>query len=140
MGDTPGEKVAFVYARYDEYINEHQKVFDVKPSLVIDDTDLKITDIVQVEGDDYRVNSGDVAPCDESNPTTCYIMLSKYFDNTNNIEFSNLIMENNIISGLAGVNLTDDNVSLDATFEFEYEKSDDNYIARSLKIKSVNIK
>lgn len=138
MDYVDGKPLKFVYARYDEYQKEHQKVFGIKPNLILEGNDLKMTDVVQVSGDDYKVNSGNVGPCDEkTNPTECYIMLTKYSENTNTIKFDNLSMKNNIINGNAIVNLKD-NITLNATFEFEYKKDNGNYIIKSLIIKSIN--
>lgn len=118
LSGTEEGMITFVYARYDEYINEHKKIFSVEPTLVVEKKDLKISDVIQVSDDNHRVNSGTVEPCDENELKLCHIMLSKYSDNTNSIELSNIVMNNNI-SGNAKVTSTE-GVSLDATFEFGY--------------------
>ncbi len=132
-----GDKIKFVYVRYDDYINQHKKLFGVEPTLTIETTDVSFSNLVHVSKDDYKVDSSNLTTCDENKPNECYIMLNEYIDNSNSLEFSNLTMKNNIINGNIKLRKKGD-MFLDATFEFVYEKNGDNYIIKSLKINSIS--
>lgn len=135
MSGLNEDMVTFVYARYDQYIKKHQEVFGKEPLLAIDDRDLSIADIIQVEGDDYRMNSGSIGKCDQNKPTECYILLTKYYENKNTVKFSELTMNDNIINGSVSI-VGEETVN--ATFEFKYKSNSNTKVIESLMIKSID--
>lgn len=131
-----GDSVTRAYVKYDDYVNEHKKIFGVPPVYDVTSVTLKFPTVTD---DINEAKYEEIGKCDFSNTSDCYLLLTDFYTNTNTIEFSKLNINNNVISGNVKMIVKDDNLEryLDGTFEFEYEKSKGNYIAKGLKIKSV---
>lgn len=138
--------VTYAFVKYSEYVNEHKKVFGEEPVLDMHPDFDKAASLTfgipnlpeNIDGD-YQISSDETMFCDVDESSDCFVVLIQDHVNSNSIEFSNLSIKDNAISGSVRMNSnTDDSkIYLDGTFEFEYGKNKNNYIAKSLKITSV---
>lgn len=132
---------AYAFARYTDYANEHKRIFGVEPDMTPDsnvgvNVAFAIPNVSGNINSNYQASVSDIAYCDINASNDCFILLLEEHENSSIIKFSNLSIENNVISGKVTRNLVD--TYLNGTFEFEYEKSGKDYIAKSLKITSID--
>lgn len=144
LNDYDNDKV-YAFVRYIDYANEHRKIFGVDPDMTPDsDTGTNVAfGISNASGNissDYQVSTADIVYCDINTSSNCFIVLLEEHDNANTVKFSDLSIRNNVITGNVITHLIADNFKayLNGTFEFEYEKSGKDYIAKSLKITSID--
>lgn len=117
------------YAKWDEYMDYHKKVFGEESKHKMGKFDLNIDSIKKVDGSLYKLNNTSPYQCSEAeNTKNCYMKLTKDTGITGDVTVSELERKDNVITG---------KVSFDSKseyFEFTYEEKDDNYIIKSLKV------
>ena len=133
-GTSDGD-ITFVYVKYSEYIDFHNKYFGVTSTIEIEDRDLYIEKLDHINDENYEA-AAPVNRCDNDNPSDCYIFLNRDLENENIVNFSNLTMENGIINGNVKLQSEDGNI-LDAEFTLNFENKNYNYIIKSLIINSI---
>lgn len=117
------------YAKYDDYMNYHKKVFAEKSKHEMSMYDIDVPQLKHVGNDVYNVeNQGPIQCSMAENTNNCYIKLTKDTGITGNVTISELDRKDNVITGKASFN------SKSEYFEFTYEEKDDNYIIKSLKV------
>lgn len=117
------------YAKWDEYMNYHKKVFGAESKHQMGKFDLNIDSIKKVDDNLYKLNNASPYQCSEAeNTKNCYMKLTKDTGITGNVTISELDRKDNVITGKVSFN------SKSEYFEFTYEEKDDNYIIKSLKV------
>ena len=124
--------------KYDDYFTEHNKVFGVPANLDSSYADFifAVPNLPQDINNDYQINISDIADCDTTNSSNCFIILSNNQIESHRVKFSDLSIKNNIIESNLKVysGEGESEVYLDGDFKFEFEKTGDSYIAKSLII------
>lgn len=117
------------YAKYDDYMKYHEKVFGVKSKHEMSIYDISIEELESLGKDVYHVKESVPIQCQyEKNTNNCYIKLTKDIDNKDEVELSNLKLEDNIITGTVTFK------SKTEDFEFIFEEIEGNKIIKTLKI------
>ena len=133
-----GNDVYATIVNYNDYLEEHNKVFGVKSNIESSYSDFifAVSTLPEKINMDYQFNVSDIIDCNISNPSNCFIILGNEYVNYDRVEFSNLSIKNNVVS--ADLKLYSDSgeseVYLDGSFDFEFEKKGESYIAKSLII------
>lgn len=133
-----GNDAFSMVAKYDDYLAEHNKTFGVPANIDSSYTDFifAVSNLPQDINNDYQINFSDIVDCDTTNSSNCFIILSNDQIDSHRVEFSDLSIKNNIIESNVKVYSFDgeSEVYLDGDFKFEFEKTGDSYIAKSLII------
>lgn len=129
--------ITFVYIKYNEYVDFHNKFFDINPKIEIEDRDVELAELTHISEENYELGPGEVARCNKDNPNDCYIFLTRVIENKNNITFSDLAKKNGIINGNVRLQSEDGNI-LDAEFTLNFENKNYNYIIKSLILNSIS--
>lgn len=117
------------YAKYDDYMEYHEKVFGEKSKHEMGLYDLNIDKLKLVEDDLYLLDYSAPYQCQEAkNTKNCYMKLTKDTNIKGKVELSNVDIKGNTIVGTATYNSKTEN------FEFKFEKNNKDYIIKSLKI------
>lgn len=117
------------YAKWDEYMDYHKKVFGEESKHEMGMFDLNIDKIKLVEDDLYLLDKSQPYQCsDAKNTKNCYMKLTKDTNIKGNVELTNVDMKDNTIVGTVSFESKTEN------FEFTFEKNDKDYIIKSLKI------
>lgn len=117
------------YAKYDDYMEYHEKVFGEKSKHEMGLYDLNIDKLKLVEDDLYLLGSSAPYQCQEAKSTkNCYMKLTKDTNIKGKVELTNVDIKGNTIVGTASYNSKNEN------FEFIFEKNNKDYIIKSLKI------
>lgn len=117
------------YAKYDDYMEYHEKVFGEKSKHKMGLYDLNIDKLKLVEDDLYLLDYSSPYQCQEAkNTKNCYMKLTKDTNIKGKVELSNVDIKGNTIVGTATYNSKTEN------FEFKFEKNNKDYIIKSLKI------
>lgn len=117
------------YAKWDEYMDYHKKVFGVESKHEMGKYDLNIDKIKLVEGDLYQRDSASPYQCAEAeNTKNCYMKLTKDTNIKGNVELTNVDIKGNTIVGTVSYNSKTEN------FEFTFEKNKKDYIIKTIKI------
>lgn len=117
------------YAKWDEYMDYHKKVFGVESNHEMGMYDLNIDKLKLVEDDLYLLDSSQPYQCKEAkNTKNCYMKLTKDTNIKGKVELTNVDIKGNTIVGTVSYNSKTEN------FEFIFEKNNKDYIIKSLKI------
>ena len=117
------------YAKWDEYMDYHKKVFGVDSNHKMGMYDLNIDKIKLVEDDLYLLDSSSPYQCKEAeNTKNCYMKLTKDTNIKGNVELTNVDIKGNTIVGTVSYDSKTEN------FEFTFEKNKKDYIIKTLKI------
>lgn len=117
------------YAKYNDYMKYHEQVFGVKSKHEMSIYDISIEELESLGKDVYHVKKSVPIQCQyEKNTNNCYIKLTKDIDNKDEVELSNLKLEDNIITGTVTFK------SKTEDFEFIFEEIEGNKIIKTLKI------
>lgn len=117
------------YAKWDEYMDYHKKVFGVESKHEMGWYDLNINAIKIHENDIYRLDNSSPYLCEEAeNTKNCYMKLTKDTNVKGEVTVINIEKKGNAIVGTATFNSKTEN------FILEYEKQNKQYIIKSLKI------
>lgn len=117
------------YAKWDEYMDYHKKVFGVESKHEMGKYDLNIDKIKLVEDDLYLLDSSSPYQCAEAeNTKNCYMKLTKDTNIKGNVELTNVDIKGNTIVGTVSYNSKTEN------FEFTFEKNKKDYIIKTIKI------
>ena len=117
------------YAKWDEYMDYHKKVFGVESKHEMGKYDLNIDKIKLVEGDLYQRDSASPYQCSEAkNTKNCYMKLTKDTNIKGNVELTNVDIKGNTIVGTVSYDSKTEN------FEFTFEKNKKDYIIKTIKI------
>lgn len=117
------------YAKWDEYMDYHKKVFGVESKHEMGKYDLNIDKIKLVEDDLYLLDSSSPYQCKEAkNTKNCYMKLTKDTNIKGNVELTNVDIKGNTIVGTVTYNSKTEN------FELTTEKNNKDYIIKTLKI------
>lgn len=117
------------YAKWDEYMDYHQKVFGVESNHEMGMYDLNIDKIKLVKDDLYLLDSSSPYQCKEAkNTKNCYMKLTKDTNIKGNVELTNVDIKGNTIVGTVTYDSKTEN------FEFTFEKNKKDYIIKTLKI------
>ena len=134
--------VMYGFVKYSDYLAEHQRVFGIDPDMT-PDYDMAASVVFSIpnflENTNQEITTNDVRVCDKDSYDNCFVMLVPDYDNNTGIKFSALSIDDKKISGNIRATVTTENLEsyLDGSFEFEFEKQGNDYIAKSLKIVSV---
>lgn len=117
------------YAKWDEYMDYHKKVFGVESKHEMGKYDLNIDKIKLVEDDLYLLDSSSPYQCAEAeNTKNCYMKLTKDTNIKGNVELTNVDIKGNTIVGTVSYDSKTEN------FEFTFEKNKKDYIIKTIKI------
>ena len=117
------------YAKWDEYMDYHKKVFGIESKHEMGKYDLNIDKIKLVEDDLYLLDSSSPYQCSEAeNTKNCYMKLTKDTNIKGNVELTNVDIKGNTIVGTVSYNSKTEN------FEFTFEKNKKDYIIKTIKI------
>ena len=117
------------YAKYNDYMKYHEQVFGVKSKHEMSKYDISIEELESLGKDVYHVKKSVPIQCQyEKNTNNCYIKLTKDIDNKDEVELSNLKLEDNIITGTVTFKSKTEN------FEFKFENVSGKNIIKELKI------
>ena len=117
------------YAKWDEYMDYHKKVFGVESKHEMNWFDLNIDAIKLVEENHYQLDLCSPYQCVEAeNTKNCYMKLTKDTNIKGNVELTNVDIKGNTIVGTVSFNSKTEN------FEFTFEKNNKDYIIKTLKI------
>ncbi len=138
---------AYAIVKYTSYVKEMRRVFgdDVelefvsaseRPASIV----FGVNNLPDKFDENFTVKTGDIVSCNMDKPDNCFVMLIQEVSDDRRAEFSNLKINGDTITGdvKAFTKADDSEIFIDGSFEFEYEKKDANYIAKSLVIKSVS--
>ncbi len=117
------------YAKYNDYLDYHKKVFGVESKHEMTLYDIDLPGLISLGNDVYNPDNTVPIQCQYAeNTNNCYMKLTKDTGITGNVTISELDRKDNVITGKASFN------SKSEYFEFVYEEKDDNYIIKSLKV------
>lgn len=117
------------YAKYDDYMEYHEKVFGEKSKHEMSIYDVSLEKIKSVGNDVYQVIETLPIQCRYAeNTDNCYLKLTKDIEDKGDVILSNIEREGNIITGTATYN------SKTEHFEFAFEEVNDEMIIKALKI------
>lgn len=117
------------YAKWDEYMDYHKKVFGVESKHEMGMYDLNIDRIKLVEDDLYLLDSSSPYQCKEAkNTKNCYMKLTKDTNIKGTVELTNVDVKGNTIVGTVAYDSKTEN------FELTFEKNNKDYIIKTLKI------
>lgn len=117
------------YAKYDDYMKYHEKVFDTKSKHEMSMYDIDIEKLESIGNDVYHVVESVPIQCQYAeNTKNCYIKLTKDIDNKGEPKLSNISIKGNVITGVVTFNSKTEN------FEFIFEEINGEKIIKSLKI------
>ena len=120
------------YAKWNEYMDYHKKVFGVESKHEMGIYDLNIDAIKLVESDLYKLDHSSPYQCKNAKSTNnCYMKLTKDTNIKGNVELTNVDIKGNTIVGTVSFNSKTEN------FEFTFEKNNKDYIIKTLKVVDV---
>ncbi len=137
FGDDPNN--THIYCRYNDYINFYTKLIGKKKAQELSLRYIYLPELKEISQNLFYASIENLSACENLEDMNCYVPLITDWKESSTIEFKNLNNKNNIITGTARkiTQIDGSDYYLDATFEFEYTKENDNYYAVSLKITSV---
>ena len=122
-------KLFLTYAKYNDYMKYHEKVFGVKSKHQMSIYDISIKKLKSHGKDLYSPKETAPIQCQYAeNTDNCYIKLTKDIDNKEEPKISNIKLKDNKITGTVTFNSKTEN------FEFVFEEKNDNKIIKALKI------
>lgn len=122
-------KLFLTYAKYNDYMKYHEKVFGVKSKHQMSIYDISIKKLKSHGKDLYSPKETAPIQCQYAeNTDNCYIKLTKDIDNKEEPKISNINLKDNKITGTVTFNSKTEN------FEFIFEEKNDDKIIKTLKI------
>lgn len=118
----------YTYAKYDDYMKYHEKVFGEKSKHEMSMFDIDIPKLNSVGNDVYNPGSIPIQCQYAENTDNCYIKLTKDIENKSEVEISDVKMKDNVITGVVSFNSKTEN------FEFVFEEVNSQKIIKTLKI------
>ena len=122
-------KLFLTYAKYNDYMKYHEKVFGVKSKHQMSIYDISIKKLKSHGKDLYSPKETAPIQCQYAeNTDNCYIKLTKDIDNKEEPKISSIKLKDNKITGTVTFNSKTEN------FEFIFEEKNDDKIIKTLKI------
>ena len=122
-------KLFLTYAKYNDYMKYHEKVFGVKSKHQMSMYDISVEKLKSLGKDLYSPKETAPIQCQYAeNTDNCYIKLTKDIDNKEEPKISNIKLKDNKITGTVTFDSKTEN------FEFVFEEKNDNKIIKALKI------
>ena len=116
------------YAKYDEYMKYHEKVFGVQSKHQMSIYDIDIPGLNSVGNDVYNPENVPIQCQYADNTNNCYIKLTKDIDNKGEVELRNLKLKDNVVTGTVSFKSKTEN------FKFIFKKVNDKNIIKELRI------